>query len=79
MTGGDAEGVHEDVDSVVWARVDDGFYVGSLPGRFLGCIDRQSDGAFLALDVYARPIGTFPHLERAMAAVWDATMEQANP
>lgn len=62
---------------VVWARVDDGFYVGSLPGRFLGCIDRRTEGEFVALDVYARPIGTFAQLDEAMTAVWDATKEQA--
>lgn len=63
---------------VVWARVDDGFYVGSLPGSFLGCIDRQADGTFLALDVHTQPIGVFPDLDRAMTAVQNATIEQAH-
>jgi hypothetical protein len=63
---------------VVWARVDDGFYVGSIPGRFLGCIDRQADSEFVALDVHARPIGTYSHLAAAMSAVWNATNEQAS-
>lgn len=63
---------------VVWARVDDGFYVGSLPGRFLGCIDRQADDEFVALDVHARPIGTYAGLAEAMSAVWSATNEQAS-
>lgn len=62
----------------VWARVDDGFYVGSLPGRFLGCIDRQDDGEFLALDVYSQPIGTFPDLARAMEAVWGASIQEVS-
>lgn len=54
---------------VVWARVDDGFYVGSRPGYFLGCIDRQEDGQFVALDTLTRPLGTFAQLADAMAAV----------
>lgn len=57
---------------VVWARVDDGFYVGSRPGHFLGCIDRQDDGRFLALDTHTQPIGTFAHLADARAAVASA-------
>lgn len=67
-----------DESEVMWARVDDGFYVGSLPGRFLGCIDRQEEGDFLALDVHARPIGEYANLAQAMTAVWNATNEQAS-
>lgn len=63
------EAEHRDV---VWARVDDGFYVASRPGHFLGCIDRQEDGRFLALDTHTRPIGTFTDLAEARAAVADA-------
>lgn len=54
---------------VVWARVDDGFYVASRPGHFLGCIDRQDDGSFLALDTHTQPIGTFADLADARTAV----------
>lgn len=54
---------------VVWARVDDGFYVASRPGHFLGCIDRQDDGSLLALDTHTRPIGTFTDVADARAAV----------
>ncbi|CDJ99958.1 hypothetical protein MIC448_1990001 [Microbacterium sp. C448] len=68
---------------VVWARVDDGFYVGSRPGHFLGCIDRDDDGRFVALDTHTQPIGTFAHLADAMEAVAAAyvsgTQETATP
>jgi len=57
---------------VVWARVDDGFYVASRPGHFLGCIDRQEDGRFLALDTHTHPIGIFDELADARAAVASA-------
>ncbi|MDN3495159.1 hypothetical protein QL996_04410 [Planococcus sp. APC 4015] len=77
MTTGDVIGLGDQASDVVWAKVDDGFYVGSLPGRFLGCIDKQPDGTFIALDVYSRPIGTFARLDHAMTAVLDATKEQA--
>lgn len=56
---------------VTWARVDDGFYVGSRPGAFLGCIDRQDDGRFIALDAHTQPIGVFDRLDQAMSAVAD--------
>ena len=51
---------------VVWARVEDGFHVGSRGGEFVGYIDRQSDGRFLACDLYSRPVGYFPDLPSAM-------------
>lgn len=54
---------------VVWARVEDGFHVGSRKGVFLGYIDRQADGAFLAFDGRSRIVGRFAALTAAMAAV----------
>lgn len=66
----------EDRD-VVWARVDEGFYVGSRPGHFLGCIDRDEDGTFVALDTQTRPIGVFTHLADAMDAVTVAHKAEA--
>ena len=73
--------IETEYGDVVWARVDDGFYVGSRPGHFLGCIDRQEDGQFLALDTHTRPIGTFTDLADARAAVTSAyeggALEQA--
>jgi len=54
---------------VVWARVEEGFHVGSRRGVFLGYIDRQSDGHFLAVDGTSRVVGRFAALTAAMAAV----------
>ncbi|MET0297388.1 MAG: hypothetical protein ABW024_08305 [Microbacterium sp.] len=67
---------HNGSPDIVWARVDDGFYVGSIPGRFLGCIDRQAGGEFLALDVHTQPIGRYPTLDQAMSAVQDSSLER---
>ncbi|MFN3950093.1 hypothetical protein [Microbacterium sp.] len=54
---------------VVWARVEEGFHVGSRMGVFLGYIDRQPDGVFLAYDGASRVVGRFRALTAAMAAV----------
>ncbi len=54
---------------VVWARVEEGFHVGSRKGVFLGYIDRQPGGAFLAYDGRSRLVGSFRALTAAMAAV----------
>ncbi|MFZ8758902.1 hypothetical protein ACO03V_15940 [Microbacterium sp. HMH0099] len=58
---------------VTWARVEDGFHVGSRRGEFLGYIDRQSDGTFLAFDSFSRMVGRFRGLTAAMSAVSEAT------
>ncbi len=50
----------------VWARVEDGFHVGSRNGDFLGYIERQRDGRFLAFDMRSRAVGTFAELVAAM-------------
>lgn len=52
-----------------WARVEDGFHVGSRNGEFLGYIDRRGDGRFDAFDLYSRTIGVFADLVDAMRAV----------
>ncbi|MCD2168182.1 MULTISPECIES: hypothetical protein [Microbacterium] len=54
---------------VVWARVEEGFHVGSRKGVFLGYIDRQPGGTFLAYDGRSRLVGSFRALTAAMAAV----------
>jgi hypothetical protein len=56
-------------DGVVWSRVDEGFHVGSRAGEFVGFVDRQDDGAYLACDRHSRPIGRFDVLEAATDAV----------
>lgn len=58
-----------DIMDAMWARVDDGFYVGSRDGSFLGCIDALPDGRFVALDAHTRPISTHARLDDAMQAV----------
>lgn len=60
---------------VTWARVDDGFYVGSRPGVFLGCVDARPDGMFVAMDVHTQPLGTFSDLRAAMRRVSDEIVE----
>ncbi|MDU0367057.1 hypothetical protein AB0O16_04595 [Microbacterium sp. NPDC089180] len=54
---------------VIWARVEEGFHVGSRKGMFLGYIDRQADGGYLAFDGSSRVVGRFRTLTAAMAAV----------
>jgi len=54
---------------VVWARVEDGFHVGSRWGEFLGYIERQSDGTFVAFDMHSRPAGRFTVITHAMSAL----------
>lgn len=69
---------------VVWARVEEGFHVGSRKGVFLGYIDRQPGGSFHAFDGRSRLVGRFEALTAAMAAVTngqppqdaDITLEQ---
>ncbi|MTE23066.1 hypothetical protein [Microbacterium sp. ZXX196] len=58
-----------DAAHVVWARVDDGFYVASTPGAFLGCVDAGSDGTFAARNVLTELIGSYSTLRAAMDAV----------
>ncbi|SDQ47748.1 hypothetical protein [Microbacterium sp. cf332] len=54
---------------IVWARVEDGFHVGSRTGEFVGYIDRQPDGRYLAYDSRSRCVGSFPELTAAMRAL----------
>lgn len=61
-----------DIADATWARVDDGFYVGSLDGAFLGCIDTLPDGRFAAMDAHTQPIRTCDDLPEAMRTVLEA-------
>lgn len=54
---------------VTWARVEEGFHVGSRDGEFLGYIDRQRDGRYLACDMYSREVGVYTEITAAMRAV----------
>jgi hypothetical protein len=68
-----------DIADALWARVDEGFYVGSHNGSFLGCIDVLPDGRFAALDAHARPLSTHVHLDEAMHAVVSAGTDGTRP
>ncbi|APF34934.1 hypothetical protein C1N74_14490 [Microbacterium sp. SGAir0570] len=54
---------------IVWARVEDGFHVGSRTGEFVGYIDRQPDGRYLAYDSRSACAGAFVELTAAMRAL----------
>ncbi len=60
---------------VVWARVEEGFHVGSRNGVFLGYLDREADGSYLAYNGRSRLVGRFPTLVAGMAAVTSATAD----
>ncbi|MFS0853028.1 hypothetical protein [Microbacterium sp. 179-I 3D4 NHS] len=57
------------VSDVLWACVEDGFHVGSRGGDFLGYVDRQADGHYLAFDARSQVIGAFLALNEATGAV----------
>lgn len=63
---------------VTWARVEEGFHVGSRDGEFLGYVDRQRDGQYLACDMFSREVGVFTEITAAMTAVSAAT-DTAHP
>ena len=63
---------------VVWARVEEGFHVASAHGVFLGYIDREADGTYMAYNGRSRPVGRFPGLVAAMAAVAHAHGDASN-
>ncbi len=57
---------HYSSPGTVWARVEDGFHVGSRDGNFLGYIERRTDGRYAAFDMRSALIGTFADLVTAM-------------
>ncbi len=67
MTADDRPGA-----GIVWSRVEEGFHVASARGAFLGYIDREADGTYWAYNGRSRPVGRFPGLVAAMAAVTHA-------
>ena len=73
MTGDDRPGA-----GVVWARVEDGFHVASARGVFLGYVDREADGSYLAYNGRSRLVGRFPGLVAGMAAVAQAHADATN-
>ncbi len=68
----------ERVDRTVWARVDDGFHVGSRAGDFVGYIDRRGAAEFYAFDMRSHLVGVFADLSsatRAFSAASETTTE----
>lgn len=53
------------------AQVDQGFYVASREGEFIGYIDTTADGCFVAFDGRSTPIGRYATLADAKAALFD--------
>ncbi|MFL0564491.1 hypothetical protein ACH0CG_01950 [Microbacterium sp. 179-I 1D1 NHS] len=63
---------HHSSPGTVWARVEDGFHVGSRDGNFLGYIERRTDGRYAAFDMRSALIGTFADLVSAMRTLSSA-------
>lgn len=61
-----------DGPALLWAQVEDGFYVASVPGAFVGCVERTDTGRFLARDSVNHPLRTFDTLDEATRAVASA-------
>lgn len=59
----------DETRAAVWAQVEDGFYVGSRPGIFVGSVERTADGRFIARDGLSRLLGDADDLAAATALV----------
>ena len=59
----------ESATEATWARVEDDFYVGSRNGQFLGYVEREEGGAFVARNMYSQVVGEYPTLNEARRAV----------
>lgn len=73
-TDGGTTTPHHSGTGIVWARVEDGFHVGSRTGEFVGYIDRQADGEYHAFDSRSRLVGAFSELTAAMRALAAPTL-----
>jgi len=58
-----------ETEHAVWSKVEDGFYAGSRLGEFIGYIEREADGSYIASNGYSRRIGAFSSLSSAMRAI----------
>jgi len=70
---------HQHPAGVLWACVEEGFHVGSRDGEFLGYVDRQPDGHYLAFDARSHRIGEFSALHEATTAVLAASESPMPP
>lgn len=57
-----------DHSPALWSRVEDGFYVCTAAGAFVGYVDHRA-GAHHAFDQFSRAVGAFATLTDAMIAV----------
>jgi len=64
---------------LTWMRVEDGFYVASRAGEYVGFAERTTDGHFLGFDSRSTPIGRYADLKEAQRAVATAPVEQVRP
>ena len=64
---------------ITWMRVEDGFYVASRAGEYVGFAERTTDGHFLGFDSRSTPIGRYADLKEAQRAVASAPSEDAKP
>ncbi|MFJ6678599.1 hypothetical protein ACIQLK_05640 [Microbacterium sp. NPDC091382] len=67
---------HHSSPGTVWARVEDGFHVGSRDGNFLGYIERRKDGRYVAFDMRSAAVGTFADLVSAMRTLSSAPIPE---
>jgi hypothetical protein len=54
---------------VTWSRIEPDFHVASSAGNFLGYVDTDGNGAFLAYNMRSEVIGSHSDVAAAMLAV----------
>lgn len=72
MTASPSASTTDEGPHITWSMVEDGFYVGTCDGEYLGYVDRQEGGDFLACNALSRPIGRYRDLGTAIDALVDA-------
>ncbi len=65
--------------AITWARVEEGFYVGSRAGEFLGYIEKELDGTHSAYDMHAHAAGNFADRISAMNVLAAQPLPNATP
>lgn len=69
-SGTDEPGVRDaDGSQFVWSEVEPGFYAGSHAGNFLGYINQNLRGIFVAYDMASHVVGEFSTIEEAMESL----------